>query len=482
MNSMSHRRYLVVGLSMILVGTLVGARWLGADAPKARVDALVEVSRHSFDLEVLARGTLRPARVAPIKSHISSNQAQLIELLPDGTRVNRGLVVARFDNKPFLDKLQSAEQDLADARASHLAAQKGLDLRLEEDSGRIEAAQRAFEIAKIKAEDLREGSGKLKRQQLAQKLEQHSRAREIAAGELDDFDFLLGEGHVSQRERDKVADKLRSAEETLALTKAEMTNFDQYEWPRTLREAELLLDASRADLERVRRTAGLERQRWENEVEKDRRLVSIAERRLENARLDVANCEVVAPLDGVLLHAELPRPEGRRKIQVGDSIWFGQTFMEIPDTSAMEVDVEVREIDVGKLTAGMTSLVELDAMPGRLFGGTLQSIDSVAQSTDSSSMTQSFRARISLEEPATQMHVGMSASATIRYRRIVDALAVPVSAVAYVEGEAVVAVPGEEKHRAVEIGATGREWIEVRAGLRDGDQILTNGMTEGDLL
>jgi HlyD family secretion protein len=461
------------GLITLAVASI--SYYLAAEPPNGAVSRKrFEVQPIDFDLTIVERGVIRPAKVEPIKSKISSNQAQIVWAYEEGESVNKGLIVARFDTKPFMDKLQKAQQDLADAEASLLAAEKALELQDEQETGKIEAAKRKLEIAQIKAQDLKEGSGRLKRRKLVQAMEQAERSASMAAAELDDFEMLLKKGHVSQRERDKISDQRRAANDALDMAQAELKNFDRFEWPRLLREAQLIVEAEKTDLERVKRTAELEIQRRQGDVIKFQRSVHAAQKTLNHASQDVENCDVRAPIDGTLLYVELPKEGGRRKLQIGDAIWFGQTFMEIPDTRDMVVEFSVREVDIVKLRPGMKVWIKVDALSQQRFAGTLIAIDTLAE-TDQRSNLSEFRATAHFDTLPETLHVGMSANVDIPYKKFNSTLAVPLRAITYVDGQAQVAIAtpdGGVAKRTLALGGMSTQWVEVRRGLAAGEVLL----------
>ncbi|MDH3714043.1 MAG: efflux RND transporter periplasmic adaptor subunit [Gammaproteobacteria bacterium] len=431
------------------------------------------VQRHSFTLQIHERGTVRPARVAPVKSLISSNQAKLVWMHEEGQMVKRGQIVARFDTKPFNDALITAEQSVIDSRTRINATEKALQLQREDNTAKLEAANRKREIALIKSQDLREGTGALERQRRTLAIDQAQRSVRIAMAELADFDELFTQGHVSQRERDKVADVAQQMREQLAMTRAELDNFDRYERPRLTREAELLVDAAETEVARVRRVAGLELNRWESELLKHRRDLRVAEQQLAKARRNLENCDVRAPIDGILFYVEVPQQRQRRKAQTGDAIWIGQTFMEIPDTSELKIELRVREVDIARLAPGMPARVEFDALPDRGFSGTLRSVGSLAERRAEDSV-QRYNAEVRISDPSPDLRVGMSANIQIAYKDLHDVIAVPVSAIEYRDGDAW--VQRQESGRAVPtkvtLGDVGLELVEVTAGLSAGDRIV----------
>ena len=465
------------------LAALIAAGWLSwqllfATGPGDRQSPrLVAVEKRSFPLQVVERGVIRPAAIAPITSQISSNQAKIVSLVKEGTEVKKGMLVARFDAKPFLDNLQKAEQAYADARATSAAAEKMLSLQKEEEAGKIEEAARKVEIARIQAENIRSGSGPLKRKTLEQQVHQAERSLDLGQSELADLEVMLEKGHVSQRERDKAADKVSTAREQLAVARAELDNFNTYVWPQMQREAQLLVDGGESNLERVKRTAELLIQNREAEVEKSRRNEENKLAAFNQAKMEIVNCDVHSPTDGILLYPELPRENGRRKIQIGDSVWVGQTFLEVPDTSALIAEIHIREVDVAKVAAGMPAEIEVDAFPGRTFTGVVDSVASLAREDDNDEHLRRFYARIRLQGDTGNIHVGMSVTTRIVYRLVEDAVAVPLSALFYDGNQSMVRRRLQEgpQNVAVTVGDRGQLWAEITGGLAEGDVVYAEG-------
>ena len=464
-----------IGVALISMSAIGVAGYWSRSVTKV-TPTEITVARRSFTLEVHERGVVRPARVVAIKSRLPSNLAKLVWIHGEGQRVGRGDVVAQFDTQPFQDAIELAGQSLTDAQTRMVGAEKALLLQQEENAAKVEAARRKLEIARISFQDQSNGTGQLERKRLQLAIDQAQRTVAIARVELKDFEELLIVGHVSQRERDVVADQLRKAEETLQLAQLELTTFERYEQPKLLREAELKVDGAQSNLARVRRTAELEIQKLEEEIAKQKQDVALAQTQLTRARVNLANCDVRAPIDGVLLHSAVKRAEQHQKLQVGDAVWFGQTFMEIPDTRDLEVDLRVREIDVAKLQPEMMAHIELDAFPGQQFTGRLIAIDTLSTNDVAGQSVRRFSARVRFAEAAPGVRVGMSADVKIIYRELNDVVALDTAAVEYHDGQAVVWV-GEEKGAhpvPVGLGSVGPQWVEVLSGVTEGDRVRIN--------
>ena len=161
--SSSHRLSFAMAVLLIVAASLaVWAYWSRPWEQAAAVETAT-VETHSFQQFVRERGQIAPDKVVQIRSNIPSNQAKLVWLRPEGERVDENALVAQFDTKPFNDVLEKAKQALIDAESKVKNAEQAVKLQKEENDARMEAVNRKLEIARIKAEDLRNGSGKLAR-------------------------------------------------------------------------------------------------------------------------------------------------------------------------------------------------------------------------------------------------------------------------------------------------------------------------------
>ena len=469
-----HIRFTVSCILLLLaVAWLVAKLFFSHPIQPGETAAVYTVGRKDFTVYVHERGIVQPAQIAPIASQISSNQAKIVWLVPEGIQVKKGMLVARFDTKPFMDRLEKAEQDHLDAFATYQAAQKALALQKEEEEGKIEAAKRKLEIAQVEAADILNGSGPMKRKIIEQKLHQQQRTLKLAENELDDLETLLKKGHTSGRERDRAQDTLQTAREELVVAQTELNNFDTYVWPQMQSKAKLLVAGAESDLLRVRRTAELHIQNRASEMEKYRRQVANKQKGVEMAKQDVVGCDVYAPASGILLYSKLPRENRRRKIQIGDSVWVGQTFLQIPDTSALVADIMVREVDVARIAEKMKVDIDVDAFPDTQFHGEIEAISALATEDVATPGVRKFKTRIRFLGDTGKIHVGMSVSTHIICKTLQDVLTIPLGSINYRDdGYTVMKITdGKPKEVKVVLGSQGSLWAEVKDGLSEHDLI-----------
>ena len=241
---------------------------------------------------------------------------------------------------------------------------------------------------------------------------------------------------------------------------------------------------------------------------------------LSKANKDLSRTTLTAPMDGVI--SSLKIKKGERV--AGNSFNIGTEMMTVADMSVLEVRVDVGENDIVKINIGDSADVEVDAYNNRKFKGVVTKIASSTSSASSLTSTNdvtNYEVRIRLDKSSYSdlqnktfpFRPGMNASADIKTSRQEDVLAVPIGAVsARMKGsdknmadrktekdksnnnddqqppvaggdddlEEVVFVlqqDGTVKKRVVQSGIQDINYIEIKTGLKEGEEVITDPYT-----
>ena len=189
---------------------------------------------------------------------------------------------------------------------------------------------------------------------------------------------------------------------------------------------------------------------------------------LENARaqynmatLELSYTTVTAPIAGVV---------ASRSIKPGNFVQINTPIFRIVDDSRLEATLNVPERELATMKAGQPVLMQVDALPGRTFEGV---VDRVAPVVDAGSGT--FRV-ISAFNGGDALQPGMFGRIRIDYDQRPNALVVPRVALLDDGDPALFVIrEGKAARVPVKVGYVDGEWIEVREGLKPGDQVVTAG-------
>ena len=181
--------------------------------------------------------------------------------------------------------------------------------------------------------------------------------------------------------------------------------------------------------------------------------------------------ELLAPVSGTVVE---------RKVYEGQYVKEGDVLFEIADFSKMWFVADVYERDLAWIKMGQTVEVSTPTVPGKIYTAPLAFID-----PNLSEDTRTARIRVVIDnppagDPAKHRHELLHrvfANGLIRIETP-ETLTVPRSAVLATGAEPVVYVvkaDGVYEPRAVKLGRVGDDFYEVAGGLREGENVVTNG-------
>ena len=247
--------------------------------------------------------------------------------------------------------------------------------------------------------------------------------------------------------------------------------------------------------------------------------VQSAKATLDEADESLTKTSIYAPMDGTVssLSVEL----GERV--VGTSMMSGTEILRIADLNRMEVEVEVNENDIVRVTLWDTAVIEVDAYPDTRFEGVVSEIPVSANTTGVSTdqvtnfmvkillLRKSYEDKISESNPYP-LRPGMSATADIQTDRRAGIYSIPIQAVTTRMDTTGVATPKPDENRTDQVSSDGsvsstsepiarvssdedpivvvfivsegKAWIKkVKTGIQDNNYIeVTEGLDPGDAL
>jgi HlyD family secretion protein len=219
---------------------------------------------------------------------------------------------------------------------------------------------------------------------------------------------------------------------------------------------------------------------FEAAVEAARANVQRAESEVGQQERKLAEGNVHAPRDGVVVYATTGEGANRRKLGVGVTPFEGMQLMYLPDPSSMRVDAEISEFDLAKVRVGSPVALRLDAYADVEFRGEVAAISSLARQKISKVSGQPigvkvFDVTIAVTDQDERLKPGLSSTVEILVSENPDVLYVPLAAVFLDEhDQAVVYLKqgGRPVKRPVELGGTTDRLAIVESGVEQGDELL----------
>lgn len=248
--------------------------------------------------------------------------------------------------------------------------------------------------------------------------------------------------------------------------------------------AEVGADRSRLAAARSRVSAAAQRVQMEEELASKQLSTRVsllaAQQELQAARAEAASLGSSLSLvggsrgsrGGYALTSVLGGTVVRRSASIGQLVHTEDVLFEVVDTSVMWAEIDVPERSLPAVSAGQSTVLRFDALPGREFRG---AVASVSPEIDVHSRTA--RARVKLDNPDGALRANLYGQA----RLLADGhegVMVPYQAVQRAKAVHLVFVqlaPERYEARRVELGPTDGDSIEITRGVKPGERVVTEG-------
>lgn len=235
-------------------------------------------------------------------------------------------------------------------------------------------------------------------------------------------------------------------------------------------------------------TASANYQAAKAQVEADQSNLESARAMLNQAEVNLGYTTIVSPIDGIVIS---------RNVDVGQTVAASfqapTLFVIAQDLRHMQVDTNVGEADVGRLTTGMPATFTVDAYPRRPFTGGLRQIRNAAQTIQN---VVTYDAVIDVDNPSLLLKPGMTANVTFVAAQKDDVVRLRNAALRFQPDAALLARIGMKSplsdsadqtpgHRTVWALRNGRPMpVAISTGISDGTwtELLTGNIQPGDAL
>src|SRR5213593_4369043 len=278
---------------------------------------------------------------------------------------------------------------------------------------------------------------------------------------LDDSDARARLGSAAA-DRDATAATLGDLRVNLENAERELRRVEEL-WDRKL-VAEQARDQARMAVDSLRARITVAREQ-----------VGAAEARVKVAQQDLDNCTVRAPFGGIVVSKDAQRGEMVSPVSAGGG--FTRTgIATIVDMGSLEIEVDVNESYIARVSAGQPLTAALDAYPDWQIPAKVRTVIPTA---DRQKATVKVRAAFDRLDPRILPDMGVKVTFLGEERSAPAAgrVLVPRTALLEESGAAAVFVhrEGRVERRAVRLGQARGSEHEVIAGLSDGEQIVTTG-------
>jgi len=286
-----------------------------------------------------------------------------------------------------------------------------------------------------------------------------------------------------------------------------LLQIDPSEYRAQVRRAQAGLEVAQANLEQSRsqwkRAEQLYKSKLISEQEyesaRTNHLLSQAQLKESRANLEqtleqLQKTRITSPIKGTVIQINI---EPGENVITGTLDNPGTKLMVVADLSRMEVESQVDEADIAKVSMGQRAIVEVEALPEKRFNGLVHEVGYAAEDQDAGQdATVNYNISILIEDTITDLKPGMTATSEIITAQLQNIVMIPIQSVVvrpvdqlsseFRDGDGNFELKGKDQIEAVFVvqdgvatlmpvitGVAGEEYIQIRSGLQPGQQVIT---------
>jgi HlyD family secretion protein len=196
---------------------------------------------------------------------------------------------------------------------------------------------------------------------------------------------------------------------------------------------------------------------------------------VDDAQARVDTLTVKSPFDGVFSTDFVNQKSNiLSAYPVGSVIKAGTQLGGVADPTAMQLPVQVDELDLPNIKTGMKADVKVDSLTGRTFTGEVSQVSTVGTTTNGVTF---FTVVLSVSNPNQLLKYGMTGTAEILIQDKKDVIYLPPEALQRSNGKRYVTLKKadgtNELMHEIKIGITSKTQVEITEGLKEGDKVVT---------
>lgn len=349
---------------LFVVGATGMAGWIFyARQHAARPDLILHtIKKEKFRITIVDRGSLEPAENNYISCKVKAKtpgqaSTSIRWVIDNGSPVKQNELILKLDDSALTDQLTTQEIEVSKAEQAWRQADLTRTINRLKNEALVKTNQTTFEVAKITLEEYLKGLFVQSRLDLKNKLD------------MSDSDLFMWKERAAWSER-----MSRPGRQFVTVSQAEADE-SRHKTADLTRESYVtqlkVLDTLTKEKNRVDFQGKIDEAKRQVELaqqtlEKQLKLDDVAERatseqyqkqvaKLEDLKKDIADCEILAPRDGMVVYYVEERARFGQSsagvIAQGELVKEGQKLVAVPDLARMVVNARIHEAMVARVNA-----------------------------------------------------------------------------------------------------------------------------------
>ena len=433
------------------------------------------------------QGSLDSQENAILKSKVEGSTT-IIYIIPEGTTVEEGELLAELDSAQQVDEAKQQEIVVTNSDAAESQAKEQLEVTRKQNESDIAAAELALRLAILDRDKYKLGEFPKLDKELDGNLKL---ALQEAVQSEDTYEFtkrLVKRGYKNQNELEAARIQVEKTDLAVEKAREELKVLRDFEKDRMMAELTHNAEEFGRELERVKLKAKAAEVQAEQAYNAAQKSAELEREKLEKLNTQIANCKLYAPQAGEVVYANLPSQSRRGgsdgpSIEEGATVFERQAIINLPNVTKMKVDCRVHESLIGYLREGLPAKIRVDAKHDVIYNGRVETVSTVPMTgrwpnTD----LREYEVLVHLTDDVEKVRTlrpGLTAKIEILVNSRPDILQVPVQSVVGVGGKRYAFVLADDgpQRRELKTGESNETDIEILDGVAEGEKVIMNPRT-----
>ena len=441
------------------------------------------VKRGDFLVSLVEGGTLRAVVETVVRCELEGT-SRILSIIPEGTSVKKGDLLVELDGTSIKDKIAAQAVTVRSAEFAGIKAREDLSIQKLTSDASINDADLKVEFAISDLEKYKEGDWPQQKKGIEARVTIAEEEIQRAKDHLNWTTSLEKKGYATRSELEADSLAVKRQEITIALASEELRLAQKYDYPKKVRQLESAVEQARLELLRVKQRMASLTFAAEADLGAKESTLKLQQETLALLKEQMKLVTITAPADGLVVYANVTATSGT-PIEEGATVRQKQDLIKLPDVSSMMIEVKVHESHVRQVMPGLHAYVTIDSLPDKQFEAIVRKVAVLPDQT-SRYYNPNLKVYTTEVQIGDQLDVkpGVSGRAEIVVTNLTAVLTVPIQAVTTSKGQQVCFVKraAREVPVPVEVGLFNDRFIEIKSGLKEGDQVLLAALANADAI
>ncbi len=430
------------------------------------------VEKRDMKKTILATGTVKPMVGAEVKvgARVSGKVERLFVKVGDNVQKNDIIAIVEHDD--IKARVDQAKANLNAERARREAIEKETPKEIKKLQAKVEQGRANLDAENARLEAIEKETPK-EIKKLKAKVDAVFHKLKLAEANYKRDKSLLKKGVVSAEKFDSSLKELEVLNAELRSEEANLV-FRETKFDNDLKLARTQVAQAIANINELETDVDYNKTRFKNNLVLAKSKISQAAASLQEIKIDLSYATIKSPISGVI--ASISTQEGETVASGLNS----PTFVNIIDLKRLQITAFVDETDIGNVENGQESEFTVDTYPGAIFKGVVKEIYPKAVIQEN---VVNYEVIIDIPDSAMmKLRPEMTTNVKIVIGQRKDALVVPKNAINRKGNNSFVLVKkiksGNSTKKShpiknkVKIGWRDEGFVEIREGLKLGDEVL----------